>query len=111
MQIKKTRPVKFYAGLYFTKFIKKHKYNKIKQKNVKNPVPSISYLQDWKNLISSLVDPRDWCDELQSGPYKGHSTLEKNTLKSPFWGIRQYRQIDKFTDDLETSILYYTRPY
>ena len=80
-------------------------------KNVKNPVPSISYLQDWKNLISSLVDPRDWCDELQSGPYKGHSTLEKNTLKSPFWGIRQYRQIDKFTDDLETSILYYTRPY
>ena len=80
-------------------------------KNVKNPVPSISYLQDWKNLVSSLVDPRDWCDELQSGPYKGHTTLEKNALKSPFWGVRQYRQVEKFTDDLETSILYYTRPY
>lgn len=80
-------------------------------KNVKNPVPSISYLQDCKNLVSSFIDIRDWCDELQSGPYKGYSTLEKNALKSPFWGVRQFRQVQKFTDDIETSILYYTRPY
>lgn len=80
-------------------------------KNLKNPLPSIGFIQDTENLVGSLVDPRDWCDELQSGPYKGMSTLEKNVLKSPFWGIRQFRQVKKFTDDIETSILYYTRPY
>lgn len=80
-------------------------------KNVKNPVPSSQVCIDTINLISSIVDPRDWTDELQSGPYKGMSTLEKNFLKTPFRGVAQFRQIKKFSEDIDTSILYYTRPY
>jgi hypothetical protein len=33
-------------------------------KNVKNPVPSVSVGFDMINLIGSLVDPRDWTDEM-----------------------------------------------
>ena len=68
-------------------------------------------VQNTANLATSLLDPRDWTDELQSGPYKGMSTLEKNFVKAPLPGIAQYRQIDKFVGDLDNSIMYYLRPY
>lgn len=80
-------------------------------KNVKNPVPSSQIGIDAINLIGSMVDPRDWTDEIQSGPYKGLSTLEKNVLKSPLRGVAQYKQIKKFSKDIDTSIQYYSRPY
>ena len=80
-------------------------------KNVKNPVPSIGVLVDLNNFIRSAFTPSDYFDELQSGPYKGMSTFEKNFMKAPFYGIRQYKQIQKFTKELDNSILYYTRPY
>lgn len=80
-------------------------------KNVKNPVPSSQIGIDMINLISSTIDPRDWTDEIQSGPYKGLSTLEKNILKSPLRGVAQYKQIKKFSKDIDTSIQYYARSY
>lgn len=80
-------------------------------KNVKNPLPITSEIINTTNLIGSLITPADYVDELQSGPYKGMSTLEKNILKSPIKVIRQYRQVDKFIDDIDTSIQYYARPY
>jgi hypothetical protein len=80
-------------------------------KTVKSPIPAISVVQNSFNLINSAVDPTDWVDEIQSGPYKGMSTLEKNILKAPIPIVAQYRQIDKFTGDLDNSINYYARPY
>lgn len=80
-------------------------------KTVKSPVPSISVVQDVFNLANSAVDPRDWTNEIQSGPYKGMSTLEKNFLKAPIPGVAQYRQVDRFIGKLDTSINYYVRPY
>ena len=79
-------------------------------KTVKTPFPIISVLQNTINLALSAVDPRDWVDEIASGPYKGRSTLEKNTMKAPIPIVSQYRQIEKFTGDLDTSIQYYMRP-
>lgn len=79
-------------------------------KTVKSPIPAVSVLQNSLNLINSAIDPNDWTDEIQSGPYKGLSTLEKNLIKAPIPGIAQYRQIDKFISNIDTSITYYMRP-
>ena len=80
-------------------------------KTVKSPVPSVTVINNGLNAMMSAVDPEDWVDEIQSGPYKGMSTLEKNILKAPIPGVAQYRQIDKFIGDLDNSISYYARPY
>lgn len=79
-------------------------------KTVKNPLPSTSTVQNLFNLVNSCVDPTDWDNTISSGPYKGMSTLQKNFIKSPLPIVPQYRQIDKFIGDLDTSIQYYMRP-
>ena len=68
-------------------------------------------INDITNLISSTIDPRDWNDELKSGPYKGMSTFEKNLFKAPLPGVTQYRQVNKFVGEIDTSLQYYARPY
>lgn len=78
-------------------------------KTVSNPIPSTSVLTKTINLIGSTVDPRDWVDETQSGPYKGMSTLHKNFLKAPIPGVMQYKQMDRFIEGLDTSIDFYVR--
>ena len=80
-------------------------------KTVKTPMASLSWIENITNLVGSVMDPRDYFNEIQSGPYKGLSTLEKNFIKAPLPGIAQYRQIDKFIGELDTSIMYYVRPY
>lgn len=80
-------------------------------KTVKSPVPSVTVINNGLNAMMSAVDPTDWTDEIQSGPYKGMSTFEKNIIKAPIPGVAQYRQIDKFIGDLDNSIGYYARPY
>lgn len=78
-------------------------------KTVMNPLPSASVLSKSLALIGSAVDPRDWVDETQSGPYKGMSTLEKNFLKAPIPGVAQYKQMDRFLENIDTSIEFYAR--
>lgn len=80
-------------------------------KTVKQPSAALGTLQNAINLTTSLLDPTDWTNEISSGPYKGMSTLEKNFIKAPLPLVPQYRQIDKFIGDLDTSIGYYARPY
>jgi hypothetical protein len=79
-------------------------------KTVKSPVPIVSVIQNGFNLINSAIDPTDWVNEISSGPYKGMSNLEKNFIKAPLPIVAQYRQIDKFIGDLDSSITYYARP-
>ena len=73
-------------------------------------MPSLSWINGLAVLTMSVADPEDWVDETKSGPYKGLSTLEKNLIKSGLPIVSQYRQIDKFVRDLDTSINYYARP-
>lgn len=80
-------------------------------KTVKSPAASISMLQDLTRLATSALDPADWFDETQSGPYKGMSTLEKNFLRAPLPGIAQYRQISKFTGEIDNTLIQYGRSY
>lgn len=79
-------------------------------KTIKDPIASIGIVTDALNLFNSCISPEDWTNELQSGPYKGYSTLEKNIIKAPIPGVAQYRQIDKFVGELDNSIDYYARP-
>lgn len=76
---------------------------------VKSPAASLNLATDVTNLTLSCFDPRDWTDEIKSGPYKGWSTLEKNLYKAPIPGLREYKQVDKFVDEIDTSINYYAR--
>lgn len=79
-------------------------------KTVKSPAASLSMIGDLSRLIGSIIDPRDWTNELQSGPYKGMSTLERNLIKAPLPGFSQYMQVNKFIGEIDTSISYYARP-
>lgn len=80
-------------------------------KTVSEPFSCVSTAKGITNLINSALTPADWTDELQSGPYKGSSTLEKNFMKAPIPIISWYRQIDKFVDDIDTSTQYYAKPW
>lgn len=76
---------------------------------VKSPAAVLSFVTDVNNLVLSCFDPRDWVDEIQSGPYKGWSTLEKNLYRAPLPILREYKQVDKFANEIDTSIKYYAR--
>lgn len=80
-------------------------------KTLKTPMASLSAVQNAAKFMTSLVNPADWSDELQSGPYEGHSTLYKNFMKAPIPVVAQYKMVDKFLNDMDTSIAYYVRSY
>lgn len=79
-------------------------------KTVKTPFPSLGVVQNGFNLINSLLTPEDYFNTIQSGPYKGMNNVEKNFMKAPLPILPQVRQIQRFTGDLDTSIMYYVRP-
>lgn len=79
-------------------------------KTVKSPATILNTTQAAMNLAASLLDPRDWNDEIESGKYEGMSTLHKNILKAPFPILAPFNQLDRFTDSLEEVTRYYARP-
>lgn len=79
-------------------------------KTVKTPFPSLGVVQNGFNLVNSLLTPEDYFNTIQSGPYKGMNNVEKNFIKAPLPILPQVRQIQRFTGDLDTSIMYYVRP-
>lgn len=80
-------------------------------KTVQSPATVLSSLQATLNLTGSILDVRDWNDDIQTGPYKGMSTLEKNIMKAPLPVISQIKQVDRFTDNIENATMYYARSY
>lgn len=80
-------------------------------KTVKSPAASITYVQNLVNLFTSLMDPRDWTDTIDRGPYKDMSTLEKRILNSGLPIVSQYKQFNKLIYDVDNAINYYTRAY
>ena len=80
-------------------------------KTVKSPAASITQVQNLLNLFTSLMDPRDWTNEIESGKYEGMSTLERNALKSGLPGFAQFQQLDRLIYDVDNAINYYARPY
>ena len=80
-------------------------------KTVKSPLPAAQDVHNLLNFAISAVWIPDHFDEVKSGPYKGMTTFQKNFMRAPLYGVAQYKQIDKFTGDLDNSINYLVRPY
>lgn len=80
-------------------------------KTAQSPANIISTLQSTLNLLGSIVDPRDWTNELQSGAYEGHSTLFKNIMKAPIPIIPQINQGRRIIDGIEDATQFYIRNY
>jgi hypothetical protein len=76
---------------------------------LQSPAASLSMMKDICQLGGSILWPGDWVDEIQSGRYKGMSTLEKNLYKVPLPYISYYRQWDKVYNRLDEMADYYTR--
>ncbi len=78
-------------------------------KTIKNPFPITGTVEAIINLAESLINPEDYVEEIQTGPYEGMTELEKRIYLAPIPGIMQYRQIRKSTIDINNAIDYYTR--
>ena len=80
-------------------------------KTVKSPASILNTTQAALNLTASILDPRDWFDEIESGKYEGMSTLHKNFLKAPFPILAPFNQLDRVLDNIEETTRYYARSY
>ena len=80
-------------------------------KTFKTPIAMISSVQDLANLVSSALNPYDYMNTLQSGPYKGLSNVQKNLIKAPIPGISYIRQIDRTLNQIDNNITYYIRSW
>ena len=84
-------------------------------KTITSPFVAASSANSIAQAVLTSVNPKNWFpsdDELiQSGAYKGHSHLYKRWAQVPLPPMTQFRQIDKFLDDLDTGTKYYARDY
>lgn len=80
-------------------------------KTIKSPAVMLNTTQSALNLVSSMLDPRDWNDEIQSGRYEGMSTLHRNILRAPFPILAPFNQLERFSDNIEEVTRYYARSY
>ena len=84
-------------------------------KTVTSPMVMLSAGNSIAQAMLTTMWPGNWFpdeDELiQSGPYKGHSHLYKRWAQLPVPPMTQWRQLEKFFDDLDTGTKYYSKDY
>jgi hypothetical protein len=84
-------------------------------KTLQSPFVTISAANKIAQCILTTINPFNWFpddDELiKSGRYEGHSHIYKRWADLPIIGIAQWKQIEKLTEDLDASSLFYTRDY
>lgn len=84
-------------------------------KTVTSPFVAASAANKLAQAMLTTINPAQWFpddDELiQSGRYKGHSYLYKRWAELPLPPFTQWRQIEKFADDLDTGTKYYAKDY
>lgn len=76
---------------------------------VKSPMPCLSAINNTLKFTWAAVNPPMWFDEKQSGAFEGHSTLYSRFWKLPIPIISQYNSLDRFFNDLDNSIQFYSR--
>ena len=81
------------------------------RKNLANPIPLAATIDNMINLVQSIATPADYVNEIERGPYKGMSTLEKHFYKAPIPVVSQYKQMHDYLYNLDQSILFYKRQY
>lgn len=81
------------------------------RKIVKSPFAAMSVLNSLYDIGAAFLAVEDYGEELQSGPYKGMTRIQKSLYKAPVWGLVHLRQISKMLGDQDDLINYYARPY
>jgi hypothetical protein len=84
-------------------------------KTVTSPFVAASAANKLAQAMVTTINPANWFpddDELiKSGRYEGHSYLYKRWAELPLPPFTQFKQIDKFVDDLDTGTKYYAKDY
>lgn len=84
-------------------------------KTVTSPMVMLSAGNSIAQAMLTTMWPGNWFpdeDELiQSGRYEGHSHLYKRWMELPVPPMTQWRQLEKFFDDLDTGTKYYSKDY
>ena len=84
-------------------------------KTVTSPMVCLSAANSLAQAIATTANPSNWFPDeselIQSGPYKGYSHLQKRWAQLPLPPMTQWRQIEKFLDDLDTGTKYYSKDY
>ena len=84
-------------------------------KTVTSPFVAASAANKLAQAMVTTINPANWFpddDELiQSGRYEGHSYLYKRWAELPLPPFTQWRQVEKFMDDLDTGTKYYAKDY
>ena len=84
-------------------------------KTVTSPFVVASAANKVAQAMMTTMWPGNWFpndDELiQSGRYKGHSHIYKRWAELPLPPMTQWRQVEKFVDDLDTGTKYYAKDY
>lgn len=76
---------------------------------IKSPAACLSAVNNTLKFTWAAMYPPMWFDEKQSGPYEGHSTLYSRFWKLPIPMVSQYKSLDRFFNDLDNSIQFYSR--
>ena len=76
---------------------------------VQKPAACLSAVQATSNFLWACMYPPMWNNEKQSGTFEGHSDLYARFFKLPIPGISQYRSMDRFLNDLDNSIQFYSK--
>ena len=77
-------------------------------KNFTSPIPSATCIERFIDLLMSTCSS-DWVEEVQTGPYKGLTKWERSFVRMPLPGLVHYRMVNRFLNELDQSISYYTR--
>jgi hypothetical protein len=84
-------------------------------KTVTSPFVAASAANKLSQALVTTINPATWLDYddniIKSGRYEGHSYLYKRWAELPLPPFTQFRQIDKFFDDLDTGTKYYAKDY
>ena len=84
-------------------------------KTITSPMVTLSAANSLAQAMVTTANPGNWFPDeselIQSGPYKGHSHIYKRWAQLPLPPMTQWRQIEKFLDDLDTGTKYYSKDY
>lgn len=84
-------------------------------KTVTSPLVAASAANKLAQAMLTTINPANWFPDdnelIQSGRYEGHSYLYKRWMELPLPPFTQFRQIEKFVDDLDTGTKYYAKDY
>ena len=84
-------------------------------KTIQSPVVAASAANKVAQFITTTSNPLNWFPDedrlVKSGKYEGHGYIYKRFVELPLPFVQQWRQVEKFVDDLDTGTKFYSKDY